>query len=420
MIRIIYMLSYPKECIRYVRQHLSFLPPTLDKVKHPFLDKLFDTIKSTHKEYPYTVTETFIPKLHSENENPVLYHVLKEKCPKHRRFEVWMNEEATNMDYLTTYAKANKYIAAHYGETVSKQRHTLNTILYKNLFISLDCQQYMEICDLYQFVFEFKELGITIVLYNRLQKHNVDVQSIVHLVQIIRGLKQRNEAITIYVLCTEQRKMLVDEFSGLGPVHVNSGMSMDHTLICVWRLEELYKVLIHELIHYHQLDFRNDSSEYDKYDARIRQTLQYEGTNYLFEAYTEFLTVIIHSMWLTYWIEDDYLESFYDILNNELRFQKLQNKKILDWYNVTCLGQKTIRTFTSVVSYYFLKHQLFEYFLDIISKLDKQIHIDQLYILRLIDACAKKLSQQTFDHIQIAPETNLFMAKTMRMTAYSP
>jgi hypothetical protein len=411
-------LKYSTKCVQYVQTQLNHISPALNKENHPFLDHVWKILHDTYKTYTYTVETTFIPKLH--NKNPIMYQILKDKCPKEVRFEVWMNEHFTNMNYMSIYSKATQYIKKNYGESICKQRHTINTVLYQNLFISLDCQQYMETYDLYEFVYKFTELGITIYLYNRLKTHNIDVQNIVHLVQTIRQLKQKNEPIKIYILCTEQKKILFDEFTGLGPVHVNSGMSMDHTMICVWRIEELFKVLIHELIHYHQLDFRNDSIEYDEYDQKIRQILNYKGTNYLFEAYTDFLAIVIHSMWLTYWIEDRYLESFYDILNNEIRFQQLQNKKILQFYKIDYLGQKKINTYTSVISYYFIKNKLFYYFFDIITKLHQNVHIDSIYILKLIYDCACQLKKDNFNQIRFVQDRNSFIMKTMRMSAYSP
>jgi hypothetical protein len=272
--------------------------------------------------------------------------------------------------------------------------------------------------DLYETVYTYDQLQIEITIYNRFENHNIDPKKIVELVQIIRKLKKSNEKIKIYIIGTEQKKMLYKNFTGLGPVHVNSGMSMDHTHICVWRVEELYKVLIHELIHYYRIDSRNNSDFYLSYDNQVRQILNYSGTNYLFEAYTEFLAVIIHSMWLiSFTDETNVLTVFYEIINDEIRFQKLQCKKILDYYGINNLGERTINTYTSVISYYFLKYKLFDYFFIILDKLSQDVNIDEEFILGLIVECSKRLVVEQFPVFIIEP--NSYISNNLRMTAHS-
>ena len=51
--------------------------------------------------------------------------------------------------------------------------------------------------------------------------------------------------------------------------NINSGSTYVGSEITIWRSEELYKVLFHELIHYFKLDYRHNADQYKEIDKLV-------------------------------------------------------------------------------------------------------------------------------------------------------
>ena len=116
----------------------------------------------------------------------------------------------------------------------------------------------------------------------------------------------------------------------LGPKEINTGFTTYQHKLCIFREEELNKVLIHELIHYLQLDLgyikSNRISNYFNINPNIEIRLN--------EAYTEILALIINVSINSYLNKGRKNYSFANkMINYELKFTLYQISKILIHYN---------------------------------------------------------------------------------------
>ncbi len=125
---------------------------------------------------------------------------------------------------------------------------------------------------------------------------------------------------------------------------------MNEDYIVIYRMEELKKVLIHELIHLYNLHgFMSPSN------IEINNFIKSTNPRFsIFEAYTETLAVLIY----TYYYSKKNNEDFERLINEQLNFSFLQSAKILynqKIFNINNLGKKRINETTNATSYFILK-----------------------------------------------------------------
>jgi hypothetical protein len=163
------------------------------------------------------------------------------------------------------------------------------------------------------------------------------------------------------------QKKLFDNVKFLASDNVNSGSTYPGRTVVVWRLEELYKVLIHELIHYHQFDFGMNHPHYDELKQKMDGAIKFEGPDAINETYTETLAVIINAMFYAYYNRNDETDKLDDVeklfhyaINLERRFLMWQVAKIVRIFGGETMQSllnnevKIVQT-TSVRSYYVYK-----------------------------------------------------------------
>ena len=76
--------------------------------------------------------------------------------------------------------------------------------------------------------------------------------------------------------------------------NINSGSTLPGSFITLWRREELHKVLIHELIHYLNIDMYNYQYKFYILYKDIKLDNHKCNPN---EAYTEFIAILIFTFW---------------------------------------------------------------------------------------------------------------------------
>ena len=64
----------------------------------------------------------------------------------------------------------------------------------------------------------------------------------------------------------------------------------------IWRKEEFYKVLIHELTHYFGVDFYITDNIYKKLEKHFGELINILGVDRINESYTETIALTIHSI----------------------------------------------------------------------------------------------------------------------------
>ena len=136
----------------------------------------------------------------------------------------------------------------------------------------------------------------------------------------------------------------------------------------IYRKEEWFKVLIHELMHSLCLDF--SSSNYNSLKKKIHNIFPVNSTFYISETYAEFWATILNCIFTSYYSTDNY-HLFYKTINFmlyfEILFSMFQMIKILDYMNIYDYNNlyentskaESFRKFykekSNVFSYYILK-----------------------------------------------------------------
>jgi hypothetical protein len=141
---------------------------------------------------------------------------------------------------------------------------------------------------------------------------------------------------------------------------VNSGFCNDgffESDITIYRIEEVIKVTIHELIHALNFDYRNDSDKIINHYKK-RYNINSEKIN-TYEAYTEFWANILNCYLISKRSKRSNYEVFITLIAIEKSFAILQSDKV---FYITNLSSETIdiNQKTNVLAYYIIKCELFK------------------------------------------------------------
>jgi hypothetical protein len=151
--------------------------------------------------------------------------------------------------------------------------------------------------------------------------------------------------------------------------NVNSGVTIfndNEKSIIIYRKEEIYKVLLHEMIHFYEIDFHNYDTLYDKYFITkygIQVNQPYKNRNNplaLYESYTDTVACYGHIITNVLFKNDKNLSDnallsiIKETLEKEIKHYKLQASKVLKFSN--------LREDTHCFSYYIAKACIFSNF----------------------------------------------------------
>jgi hypothetical protein len=152
--------------------------------------------------------------------------------------------------------------------------------------------------------------------------------------------------ITFEIFLSDQKKLLPRKGAIFGPQQVNSGCT-DYQTITIWRKEEHFKLILHESIHFYNLDGSFDlSHQNDNITMECNYQIGDKNETRIYEAYTESLTVFLNSFanaYQIYYLENPQITNLtilnekdlnnitkirYDLWNLERRFALMQISKI--------------------------------------------------------------------------------------------
>jgi len=182
--------------------------------------------------------------------------------------------------------------------------------------------------------------------------------------------------VNINIYFTNHKKLLPksNEFVPLNINNVNSAFTTpcsSDSEINIFRKEEWFKVLAHELMHNMNLDFACMNSSYaDNVMFQLFNLKKHDIR--LYESYTESWAIIINSLFISFYNTRDksnyelMITKFNNIINNEILFSLLQLKKVLNYNKITyedllnndriSLEKKSkYSENTYVISYYIIK-----------------------------------------------------------------
>jgi hypothetical protein len=394
---------------------------------NPIIKNMYDAIKEA---YNYSndiqlIESSELHHIHNKNDYPLSYiffKTLKELELMDRIYPMtpditdikifieWYRENihALKIDKIHKLLKDIKKTDDHTFDSLNdiynliyepvESRKILHDQLYSNNFISLDIQHDLESSDLEYskyIVNNRHEIKIFKPKKNITMTDNPDIMIISKIIDIMEriAIKNKNKNIPIVnltILFSNQKKLIYPKTKILCCDNINSGSTYPKSTIVCWRREELYKVLIHELFHYHEFDFYSSDPYYSKLENMIKIP-QIKGIDMLNEAYTESATIIILSIIQFVSNKISLSESYdvpYDVLYNfmsqyikkEITFLLFQIAKIMvlfDSQNINNYinNNVIINQNTSFRSYFIIKMILLFNINDLIKMMNVNLNI---------------------------------------------
>ena len=280
---------------------------------------------------------------------------------------------------ITSKIQYNSGSVYHNVIPTEKTKQIINKTYIDSIFVSQSVRSHIQhkITQLlhYQFYVNTKQINVYIGLYNtkNIAKYETYIKRIIHLFHFLENVTtiKCSYPLTIYLFPTiKHKKIPNNSLEILQYEHVNSAVTTNcnpsGNSILIYRNDEWFKVLIHELFHSLNMDFSYlDTQELHR---NIKTIFKINTDIRSAEAYSEFWANIINCLFCSYNLMDDNdtFEDFY--IYNELCgtiekiFSIFQMIKVLHHMN---LGYKDLYTSditkvsfkqkTNVFSYYVLK-----------------------------------------------------------------
>ena len=417
---------------------------------HNIIKYLQNLIKTTYKlQYEYDIKITDMLKIHDRDEYPLMY-IFFIKLNENKLYEIkninnfyeftkWYKCNQHNIDFnlikskISELEKKDDSLIQIFDLMYNHQGHRseLHKMLYQNQFMPLDVQHYIESIDMKKCVIRSPDYSL--VIYNP-DDNILDcefINKIIHIIYIMIGLAKNsnnNNKPDITLILTSQKKLineLYDEGT-LSPCNINSGASIPAHNVIIWRKEEIYKVLIHELIHFFEFDFHLFHKGYDKLKKHVMETYNITNNDCPNESYTECFATVIHSTF----VADKLNLSFSQIFRYELTFSLFQVSKCLSFFGITDvkqIGTKKIKQTTSVFSYFVIKSMLiynlnkvFDFIHNDIKNIKITDRISEFNTLIKESATDEyfALLQTFLDKFHSIQNNKTFINNTMRMTCF--
>jgi hypothetical protein len=231
----------------------------------------------------------------------------------------------------------------------------IEMLVHKNEFMSKDNKILISSHKLVNEIYENDKIRISLFYPENDKDDKPDLKMIVSINELLKKLSNSKSKMNLIIFYGNQKKyfpMSKDDI--LGKRHVNSGFSISGTVIVMWRKEDFYKVLIHEMIHYYEIDAHGSSSIYNKIDTIFNDNIKVKNNDAKAESYVEILAMIIHTVIMARLYET----TFDEIFKCEFSFALFQVAKILNFWNINDFSElfkKYIKQHSSICSYYIIK-----------------------------------------------------------------
>lgn len=208
--------------------------------------------------------------------------------------------------------------------------------------------------------YSIKNINITIIS----KRYEYDVlKNVISILNLFNLITKKENKYVINIFLSEEKKVISNN-KYLNADNINSGSTLPTYFITIWRKEELYKVLIHELIHYLEIDMKEHQNKFRVLYKDIKLVDNKCNPN---EAYTELLALIFFNYWkfIKKGSEISKLENFlkYSLLI-EMGWSYFQIGKILNFFGCFDKYEDLFRhdcefkQKTNVLSYFILKTYL--------------------------------------------------------------
>jgi hypothetical protein len=224
-----------------------------------------------------------------------------------------------------------------------------------NRFIALDVINFIEQTESSTYKFKNAPDNIHITSFGNLNDNFVN--QIFTILIFMKELGKGNIIKNLNIVLTPLKKKIYLLNGYLSQYNVNSGSCYPRHSVEIWRKEETIKVLIHELIHYYELDFNPSYPNYHLLKKYLKNIFNVSGKINPFETYTDTLAILLHS----YFINENTKISLEKVLLYEINWSCFQCAKIIDIFGGTTydsLFTINIKQKSNILAYYVLKASL--------------------------------------------------------------
>jgi hypothetical protein len=415
--------KYSKKCLNIIKNNLVHNVENINYELIFYINNIYDNTLQNFSNHIIR-QQKLLKKLHNKSDCPLIYlHYLEVNKDKSDLMSInkFYNYYTENNDKLENLL-SEKSIVTEIIENPIKERIMLHNNIYGNYFVSIDIQQCSEIYDLNYTHLQINEHNIYIYEVN--QKLNIELLSFI--IQFMENLslsinKKKYKSVNLTIFLCPQKKIITNT-NFLGPENINSGSTYMNSKVFIWRADEIYKVLIHELIHYYGFDHELFKDSFDKLSQHC-----IIGEDRQNEAFTESFAIILHTFIISKFLNED----FNKLLQFEINFSIFQCKKIINFYDIkdikeiisnkncknpinqktsvfsyfinkTCMLLNLIRTMNFIYNYLITKKNINEDFNNLLNELlsDETLNIINISYNQFLNDFKK----------------NKFVYKTMRMT----
>jgi len=424
------MDKYSIKLVDYLTQHNKDNKFNSNYEEDIFINGIIDKFNKIQTQESKQINTYNLPKIHNNEQPPLTYILFKQMYDNNliknyfkfvpdfnifSNFVEWyrIHQHMINIRDIEKEVKnkLNNYVPfANIKSTES--RYNLHEILYDNNFVSLDVQQYVEINDMICETYEYDNLDIKIVLYYVENSDKPDLNLIVKIIQFMKIISGDNTFVDLTILYTKQQKRFNRTTKIFCPNNINSGSTYAGHSITIWRAEELYKVLIHEMVHYVHIDFSRQSDTYKLINGILLQSINIEGNDVVNESYTEIVAIFLHTIIMSILTNNKFTE----LIHMEMTHSCFQLAKIICLFGGSSyddLFKITIRQTTSVCSYFIAKSLLLFNFTDVM-KFWKQygLKVDDKNsdnYVKLYKSCLDKAKNREHNMVQYINCINMFI-----------
>lgn len=444
-----------KNTIKYTRKIMNYNnyfeknKEELFSIYKYFHTKLKNIITNTHKNNILKKLEKKISWIPSDIKTPFLYNDYNDKYYTFLEFIELFNQ---NKIKFSKKMDITKYIKIVDDEIINVLNY-IHSNRYVSLNIKLWIQNNIDTCYKYNFehleLFYFSSSTFDYNKNNNIYKNFLNSDDVITEIYIITKWIYDINPLYKIKLCffdtplnkylpndnpstLKIRKKFNLESKWLSSMNVNLAFtSTNYHEIFIWRREELYLILIHELFHYLLLDtkFLND----EKYEKIINNKIK--SHLLLNECITEIMSNFFYIMY--YCIRncdnniDNNFQNFKEVYKNELIFSWYQSIKILKFFNINSLEinqLSKIKSQTAVFSYSILKPILTTEFCEILLSfpyinkiISNNNNIKECNITKcesIVNYIKKKIKTLPNKYIDEAIKNIIIYEDTLRRTLY--
>ena len=236
-------------------------------------------------------------------------------------------------------------------------------IINDNIFLSNEFNNIIEEFIIFQTSISYNNNKIYIFnIINDKNKINKIIDGIKIIINYLNNFTEITGLI-LYIVLSDVKKNLINKKYILNGDNINSGIC-SYKYIYIWREEELFKVLIHEMIHFFKLDKHKIAFKDYKNEMMILG-----NNNYILninETYTELLALIINNIIYTIIkCKDNRKQNFIENYKYEVINSYNNVIKVLKYYDINNFNElynkNNFNQETNVFSYVIIKFLLMFY-----------------------------------------------------------